>query len=53
MLAGRDADVLAISAAALLDAMDRNQHIARDVSALAEARRLAIKPLSRGLRAVA
>ena len=52
VLAERDADVLAISAAALLDVMDRSPHIARDVSALAEARRLAIKPLSRGLRAV-
>jgi small-conductance mechanosensitive channel/CRP-like cAMP-binding protein len=51
--ADTDADVLAIPAAALLNIMERNRVIARDVGALAEARRLAIQPLARGLRAVA
>jgi hypothetical protein len=51
--ADSDADVLAIPAAALLNIMERNRVIARDVGALAEARRLAIQPLARGLRAVA
>lgn len=53
VLAEREADVLAIPATTLLEVMDRNPRIARDVGALAEARRLTIRPLSRGLRAVA
>ncbi len=53
VLADHDADVLAIPVAALLDVMGSNRLIARDVNALAEARRLAIRPLSRGPRAVA
>ena len=48
-----NADVLAIPAECLHTVMERNQVIARDVTALAEARRLAIQPLNRGLRAVA
>ena len=52
-LANDDADVLAISARSLHDVMERNRVIARDVAALAEARRLAIQPLARSLRAVA
>jgi small-conductance mechanosensitive channel len=51
--ADSDADVLAIPAAALRDVMEHSRVIARDVGALAEARRLAIQPLTRGLRAVA
>jgi small-conductance mechanosensitive channel/CRP-like cAMP-binding protein len=51
--ADTDADVLAIPAASLRDIMEHNRVIARDVSALAEARRLAIQPLARNLRAVA
>lgn len=53
VVAEQDSDVLAIPVSALLDAMDRSGPIARDVGALAEARRLAIRPLSRGLRAAA
>ncbi len=53
ILAERDTDVLAIPAESLHDVMERNRVIARDVSALVEARRLAIQPLSRSLRAVA
>ncbi len=53
VVAEADADVLAIPAAALADVMERNRVILRDVNALAEARRLAIKPLNRGLRTAA
>ena len=53
VLAHDEADVLAIPAAALQDVMERNRAIARDVGALTEARRLAIQPLDRSLRAVA
>ena len=53
VVAQENTDVLAIPAEALHDAMARSRVIARDVGALAEARRLAIQPLSRGLRAVA
>ena len=53
VVAHDSADVLAIPAASLYAMMDRNPAIARDVGALAEARRLAIQPLSRGLHALA
>ena len=52
VMADQDADVLAIPAQALLDAMDRSRAVARDISAVAEARRQAILPLNRGLRVV-
>jgi small-conductance mechanosensitive channel len=52
VMADQDADVLAIPAQALLDAMDRSQAVARDINAVAEARRQAILPLNRGLRVV-
>jgi CRP-like cAMP-binding protein len=51
--AEQDADVLAIPAQALLDAMDRSRVVARDISAVAEARRQALLPLNGGLRIVA
>ncbi len=53
VMADQDADVLAIPAQALLDAMDRSGAVARDIRAVAEARRQAILPLNRGLRVVA
>jgi CRP-like cAMP-binding protein len=53
VVADQDTDVLAIPAQALVEAMDGSRLIARDISAGAEARRQAILPLSRGLRAVA
>jgi len=53
VMADQDTDVLAIPAQALVDAMDRSRVIARDISAVAEARRQAILPLSRRLRVVA
>ena len=53
VLADEDTDVLAIRAQALLDAMERSRVVARDISAVAEARRQAIVPLDRGLRIVA
>jgi hypothetical protein len=52
VVADQDADVLAIPARALVDAMDSSPVIARDISAGTEARRQAILPLSRGLRVV-
>jgi len=52
MTADQDADLLAIPAASVLEIMEASKTIARDVRALAEARRLAIQPLKRGLRAV-
>ncbi len=53
IVADHDADVLAIPAQALVDVMDRNRVAARDITAVAEARRQAILPLNRGLRIVA
>jgi small-conductance mechanosensitive channel len=53
VVADQDADVLAIPARALLDAMDRSRVVARDINAVAEARRQALLPLNRGLRIVA
>ena len=53
VVADEDTDVLAIRAQALVDAMERNRVVARDISAVAEARRQAIIPLDRGLRIVA
>ena len=53
VVAHENTDVLTIPAAALHAVMDRNQAIARDVGALAAARRLGIQPLSRSLQAVA
>jgi small-conductance mechanosensitive channel len=52
VMADQDADVLAIPAQALLDAMDRSVAVARDIRAVAEARRQAILPLNRGPRVV-
>jgi len=48
-----DTDVLAIGAQALVDAMERNWVVERNISAVTEARRQAILPLNRGLRVVA
>jgi small-conductance mechanosensitive channel len=53
VVADLDTDVLAIPAQALVDAMDRNWVVERDISAVTEARRQAILPLNRGLRVVA
>jgi len=53
VVADLDTDVLAISAQALVDAMDRSRGVARDISAVTEARRQAILPLNRGLHVVA
>jgi small-conductance mechanosensitive channel len=53
VVADQDADVLAIPARALLDAMDGSRVLARDINAVAEARRQALLPLNRGLRIVA
>jgi len=53
VVADHNADVLAIPAQALVDAMDRSRVVARGISAVAEARRQAILPLNRGLRVVA
>jgi hypothetical protein len=53
VVADQDADVLAIPARALLDAMDGSRVVARDINAVAEARRQALLPLNRGLRIVA
>ena len=52
VLADLDTDVLAIPAQALVDAMDRSRVVARDISAVTEARRQAILPLNRGLHIV-
>ncbi|MFY9986733.1 MAG: cyclic nucleotide-binding domain-containing protein [Chthoniobacterales bacterium] len=52
VMADQDADVLAIPAQTLLDAMDRSRAVARDIRAVAEARRRAILPLNGGLRVV-
>jgi CRP-like cAMP-binding protein len=53
VVADLDTDVLAIPAQTLLDAMDHSRVVARDISAVTEARRQAILPLNRGLRVVA
>jgi thioredoxin reductase (NADPH) len=53
VVADLDTDVLAIPAQALVDAMDRSRGVARDISAVTEARRQAILPLNRGMRVVA
>lgn len=53
VVADHDTDVLAIPAQALVDAMDRNGAVERDISAVTEARRQAILPLNRRLRVVA
>ena len=53
VVASEDADVLTIPAESLYGVMERNRLIARDVAALAESRRLAIRSLKRGLRAAA
>jgi small-conductance mechanosensitive channel/CRP-like cAMP-binding protein len=53
VMADLDTDVLAIPAQALVDAMDRSRVVARDISAVTEARRQAMLPLNRGLRVVA
>ena len=47
-----DADLMAIPAATLIAIIERDPAFARDVRALAEARRLAIHPPKAGLRAV-
>jgi hypothetical protein len=48
-----DTDVLAIPAQALVEAMARSRVVARDISAVTEARLQAILPMHRGLRVVA
>jgi small-conductance mechanosensitive channel len=53
VIADQDTDVLVIPALALVDAMEHSRVVARDIGAAAEARRQAILPLNRGLRAVA
>jgi small-conductance mechanosensitive channel len=53
VVADQDTDVLAIPTQALVDAMDRSRVVARDLSAVVEARRQAILPLIHGLRVVA
>lgn len=53
VVADQNADVLAIPGQALVDATDRSWVVARDISAVAEARRQAILPLLHGLRVVA
>ena len=53
VVADQDTDVLAIPAYALVDAMEHSGVVARDIGAVAEARRQAILPLNRGLRVVA
>ena len=53
VVADEDTDVLAIRAQALVDAMEGSRVVARDISAVAEARHQAILPLDRGLRIVA
>lgn len=51
--ADQDSDILAIAASALVNAMDSNRAVARDIRAVTEARRQAILPFDRGLRIVA
>jgi hypothetical protein len=53
VVADLDTDVLAIPAQALVEAMARSRVVARDISAVTEARLQAILPLNRGLRVVA
>lgn len=53
VVADQDSDVLAIPTQVLVDAMDRSRVVARDISAVVEARRQAILPLVHGLRVVA
>ena len=53
VVAEQEAEIMAIPTAALLEVMERNRAIARDINALTEARRQAIQPLKRALRAVA
>ena len=53
LVADLDSDVLAIPAQVLVDAMDHHPLVARDISAVTEARRQAISPRSRELRVVA
>jgi hypothetical protein len=54
VVADQDTDALAIPAQALVNAMDRSRAVARDISAVAEARRQVIHSLlNRALRVVA
>jgi small-conductance mechanosensitive channel len=53
VVADLDSDVLAIPAQALVDALDHHPLVARDISAVTEARRQAISPRNRELRVVA
>jgi CRP-like cAMP-binding protein len=53
VVADQDTDLLAIPAQALVDAMEHSEVVARDIGAVAEARRQAILPLKLGLRIVA
>jgi small-conductance mechanosensitive channel len=53
VIADQDTDLLAIPAQTLAGAMEHSRMIARDIGAVAEARRQAILPLSHGLRVVA
>ncbi len=47
-----DADLITIPAATLIDLIERDPTVARDIRALAEARRLAVQPPRTSLRAV-
>ena len=53
VVADLDTDVLAIPAQALVEAMARSRVVARDISAVTEARLQVILPMNRGLRVVA
>ncbi|MBV8351951.1 MAG: hypothetical protein JOZ21_06720, partial [Verrucomicrobia bacterium] len=53
LVADQDTDVLVIPAEVLVDTMDHSRAIARDIGAVAEARRQALVALNRGLRVVA
>jgi len=53
VVADQDTDLLAIPAQALVDVMEHSEVVARDIGAVAEARRQAILPLKLGLRVVA
>jgi len=53
VVADQDTDVLVIPAEVLVDTMDHSRAIARDIGAVAEARRQALVALNRGLRVVA
>lgn len=53
VVADKDTDVLALPAQTIVEAMEHNRTVARDISAVTEARRQAILALTGGLRVVA